>query len=121
LGNLDSGVEDLRPTLTSFANDGSGARVNAPGIYALVITAGDRRPVSDAGQIYFFGEDRTEISGPDGPGGRLPHMGWTGAGGSGVYRVDIAGATFVDVPTPGALGALALGTLGLAVRRRRVG
>lgn len=119
LGNLDSGFDDLRPTLSSFSNDGSGASVNAPGVYALAITAGGRRPISDAGLIYSFGEDRTEISGPDGPGGRLPHKGWTGQGGSGVYRVDIFGATFVDVPTPGALAALAMGSLAAGMRRRR--
>jgi hypothetical protein len=119
LGNLDSGFDDLRPTLTSFSNDGSGARVNQPGIYALAITAGGRRPVSDEGLIYSFGEDRTEISGPDGPGGRLPHKGWTGQGGSGVYRVDIFGATFVDVPTPGSAGLVALAAMGAGVRRRR--
>jgi hypothetical protein len=121
LGNLDSGFEDVRPTLTSFSNDGSGARVNEPGIYALAITAGGRRPVSDAGLIYFFGEDRTEISGPDGQGGRLPHKGWTGEGGAGVYRVDIFGATFVDVPTPGTVGLIAFAALSVGARRRRVG
>ena len=109
LGNLDSSVEDFRPILTSFATDDSGARVRNAGVYALAITANGRRPVSDGGAIFSFGEDRTEISGPDGIGGALPHVGWTGQGGSGIYNIAITGATFVDVPTPGvaSLGLIA--------------
>lgn len=118
LGNLDVGFDDNRPMLTSFSNDGSGARVLNPGVYGLAISLAGRRPVSENGQIFSFGEDSTEISGPDGPGGRLPHTDWIGQGGLGVYSVSITGATFVDVPTPG-VASLGLIALGAAAGRRR--
>ena len=125
-GNRPPGLEDAkgmmmlvdRSRLTSFSNDGSGARVLNPGVYALAISYGNRRPVSENGQIFSFGEDLTEISGPDGPGGFLPHNGWIGQGGAGVYSVGITGATFVDVPTPG-VASLGLIAVGVAAGRRR--
>jgi MYXO-CTERM domain-containing protein len=118
LGNLDSAPDDFRPGLSAFSNDGSGARVRNPGVYGLAISYGNRRPVSDNGLIFSFGEDNTEISGPDGPGGAFAHTGWIGQGGAGIYSIAITGATFVDVPTPG-VASLGLIALGVAAGRRR--
>jgi hypothetical protein len=118
LGNLDSSAEDFRPRLTFAATDGTGASVNNPGVYALVITSNGWRPTSGGGQIFSFGEDAGEISGPDGPGAARPHTGWTGTGTSGIYSVEIEGATFVDVPTPG-VASVGLVAIVAAARRRR--
>lgn len=118
LGNLDSDLEDFRPRLAAQATDGSGAQVSNPGVYALVITSNGRRPISGNGQIFSFGEDVGEISGPDGPGAARPHTGWTGQGLNGVYSIAIDGATFVDVPTPG-VASVGLVAIVAAARRRR--
>lgn len=118
LGNLDQHGETSYPTITSMATDDSGAQVNNAGIYALAISAGGRRPVSGRGEIFAF-QTPYEISGADGRGGLLSHIGWEGQGGSGRYVISVDGATFVDVPTPGVLALTGLGVAGLGLRRRR--
>ena len=71
LANL-SGDGEGAPVLGPNSNDGSLAAVNAPGIYAFAISGAGRTPISRGGEIFTF-QDPGETSGPDGPGGRLPH------------------------------------------------
>lgn len=101
----------------SLATDGSGAQVLTPGVYALAITSAGRAPVSLNGAI-FNQLTPTELSGPDGPGGINPLLGWDGPGTSGSYEVELEGIGYVDVPAPGTAAALTLAGL-LATRRRR--
>lgn len=98
------------------ANDGSGARIDKPGIYGLAICGLGRNPTA-AGKDIFNIINPTEISGPDGAGGDLAHDGWDGVGAVGRYRILVEGVGYVDVPAPGA--AAPLGLLALAALRRR--
>lgn len=117
LGNLDSTESDI-PFLGPQSNDGTGAQISLPGVYAVAISGAGRLPVSLGGEIFDF-RSPTEISGPDGPGGLNPHNGWIGDGEVGSYTVEIEGGGFYDVPGPGGLPVLALMALAGGRRRRR--
>ncbi len=78
LGNDDApGGESLQSLLLPNATDKSGAGVQSPGLYLIAISAFDNDPLSEGGEIYEQ-VDPTEISGPDGPGGTLSQISWTG-------------------------------------------
>ncbi|MHC5022968.1 MAG: hypothetical protein ACYTGG_03515, partial [Planctomycetota bacterium] len=89
-------------TIGNEANDGSGAMIDTPGLYYVAITTSAREPVSAGGPIFFFASS-TEISGPDGPGGDQPIIGWQdvpipeGAEGPdvpGLYTIALNGTEF---------------------------
>jgi hypothetical protein len=114
LGNRDFGA-GMFSRLTPIADDGSFA-LSIPGIYYIGLSGGDsNRPTSGSLQIFNF-VTSTELSGPDGPGGAGVHNGWTGAGESGVYFIELTGVSFV--PAPGA-AALLGASLIAGLRRRR--
>jgi len=105
------------PVLTQMATDGTFAAINNPGAYAIAIAGAGRYPVSVSGAIFFYASP-TEISGPDGPGGINPHIGWAGEGATGSYSIGVTGVGFYEAPAPGAGALLALAG-GFAARRRR--
>ena len=88
LANQSRDGESLDPILGPISNDDSGASVNAPGIYAFAISGAGRTPISARGQIFSF-DFGSETSGPDGPGGRLPLIGWDGIGQTGSYAIGV--------------------------------
>lgn len=106
------------PRVTAFATDDTGAQLKFPGIYAVAISGAGRVPISRSGPIFFFGNP-TEISGPDGQGGRNPHEGWTGDGLIGDYEIRTVGVSFYDTPAPGSGVTLTIGAVFAARRRRR--
>lgn len=112
----DNTLLGTNPELTPMANDGTGAALLLPGVYAIAISGAGRIPVSLNGAIFNFASS-TEISGPDGPGGLNPHLDWSGEGEIGGYKIDLVGVSFVDLPEPGAMALLALAA-GIARRRR---
>jgi hypothetical protein len=116
LGNLET-LDGVNAVLTSSSTDGTGAQITSPGVYALAITSSGRIPVSANGSIFNF-TTLGEISGADGPGGMLPHIGWTGEGSGGSYTMKVSGTTFVDVPAPSAAALLVGGLVTLGRRRR---
>lgn len=85
------GPSTIRPSAT----DGSGAEIKVPGLYYIAITGFNDDPVSIPGPI-FNQVERTEISGPDGVGGSSPHVEWTAEGHVGEYRIDLAGAEYIE-------------------------
>jgi hypothetical protein len=105
------------PFVGPFANDGTGAALKNPGVYAIAISGAGRQPVSVNGLIFNFFSP-TEISGPDGPGGINPHTGWSGEGQTGDYTITMTGVGFYNTPAPGS-GAVFLGAALVAAARRR--
>ncbi len=95
----------LLSLLIPVPTDGSPPLVE-PGLYYLAITRSNNDPCSDGGEIF----DQVvpiEISGPDGPGGKmmLPITGWTGDEGKflGDYLIALRGAEFAEPACPGDL------------------
>lgn len=89
-----------------------------PGMYMLAISGYNNDPLNAAGSAIWanspFGAERT----PDGPGAPGPVAGWSSTTGAiGTYDIILRGASFCEVPTPGALALLGMG--GLLVGRRR--
>ncbi|MDX2132703.1 MAG: hypothetical protein SFY69_11700 [Planctomycetota bacterium] len=118
LGNNDLMSDSFEAGIAMpVANDGTGAAVLNPGEYALCITTFDVRPVGLNGEIFDF-KSRTELSGPDGPGGLNPLSGWIGSGVGGTYQIDLDGVGYIDVPAPAGAALLGLGLLRSARRRR---
>lgn len=118
LGNLSGDGEGWNPSLSAISTDDSGASVNAPGVYAFAVSGEGRIPVSMHGALFSF-DWSGELSGPDGPGGNLPHTGWSGEGATGSYTISVEGATFVEVPAPGVMAVGGLALAGAGLRRRR--
>jgi hypothetical protein len=118
LANDNTSPSNLTPTLLPNATDGTFAGVHNPGVYAVAVAGAGRYPVSVSGAIFFYASS-TEISGPDGPGGINPHMGWEGPGSGGTYGIDVIGVGFYQTPAPGSAALLALGAGVFARRRRR--
>jgi len=118
LANDDQSATSNIPKLLSSATDSTGIFINSPGDYVLAIAGFGRVPVSATGPIFNLASP-TEISGPDGPGGFNPLIGWTGVGEQGNYIIGLEETDFPRTPTPGtALTVLgAMSALGL--RRRR--
>lgn len=106
--------------LLNAATDGSGAALTAAGDYYISVCGAGDIPVSAGGGIFNITAPG-EISGPDGPGGLLPHTAWQGVGETGTYTILLTGAAFV--PSPGAVAlflAAGLAAVGRAGRRRAV-
>lgn len=117
LANDDTSSRML-PFIGQFSTDGSGAQINLPGVYAIAISGTGRNPVAFNNNLLFNYTSSTEVSGPDGPGGFLPHAGWIGDGPTGDYMIDFTGAGFYDVPAPGAIGLLTISIFSMRRRRR---
>ncbi len=115
------GFEAGASLITRFSDDGSEAFIAEPGLYLLAITRFNNDPFSANGLI-FNQASRFEISGPDGVGGGGVIRGWTGEiggpDGGMEYRIRLEGATFGNLPVPGALSLLGLAAL-VGRRRRR--
>jgi hypothetical protein len=106
-----------QPLLLNSSNDGTNVVVDMPGLYYLAISGFNNDPVSLAGLI-FNQEGPNEISGPDGPGGALPHEDWTGTGETGNYTIFLQGVSFAVAPEPASLTLMLAGFVLLARRRR---
>ncbi|MBC7833557.1 MAG: hypothetical protein H7Y88_00470 [Phycisphaerales bacterium] len=117
LANDDRALDDMRPRVLPVATDGTSVVLDLPGDYLIAISGRGYNPISATGLIFDL-MNPTEISGADGPGSLNRHIGWSGEGGGGDYQIELTGAEFPTVPTP-AGGAVALGGLVLALRRRR--
>jgi hypothetical protein len=104
LGNDEIPLAPAGPSrLQPPATDGTGQVIPGPGLYLIAITGFNNDPTSAGGAI-FNQALRTEVSGPDGPGGAQPHTAWTGDGATGEYVVHLTGAAFVH---PAAVPAIA--------------
>lgn len=99
------------------ATDGTGAMVVTPGLYYIAISGGPQRDPVSAGGLIFNQSSVTEVSGPDGPGGTQPIVGWTGAGITNVqYEMTLCGVDpMPSIPTLSQWGLITLtALLGLA-------
>lgn len=96
LANDDESASSTLSRIGNTATDGSGAMVINPGTYYLAISGGPGRDPISAGGLIFNQALLTEVSGPDGPGGGSPMIGWTGPGISGpgvIYEIFLCGST----------------------------
>ena len=127
VGNNDHpGTGSFQSLLTPIPDDGLPGVV-AAGLYYIAITRFNNVPQSDDPDDPAVPLDiftlamTTEISGPDGPGGKFSFFEWSGDDGlfMGDYRIALRGVEFAKVPAPGVLSILALGALGFGRRRRR--
>jgi hypothetical protein len=114
----DNTPTSVAPLLLPNATDGTQAAIRNPGVYAIAISASGRYPVSVSGAIFYYASP-TEISGPDGPGGINPHIGWDGPGAGGNYTINVTGVGFYAVPGPGTVSAFAVAASLISRRRRR--
>ncbi len=96
LANLDSATFSPHPLLLPFANDGTGAQLEGPGLYLLAISGRPSVPGNANGPIFQFGSP-TENSGPDGNGGSMPINLWSGPGETGRYEIGLVGV--VTIPS----------------------
>ncbi len=96
LGNDDDPAFGVTSILESSSNDGSGAAVIEPGLYYLGISGFDHDPNSD-GSAIFDQSSATEISGPDGAGGRGVVTDWSAGGGQGSYTIFLEGVEYPAV------------------------
>ncbi|MCE7974725.1 MAG: PEP-CTERM sorting domain-containing protein [Leptolyngbya sp. PLA1] len=96
----------------------TGAFVPGPGLYILAVSAYDTDPVNAAGAALWLDTPFAVERAPDGPGAATPVAGWTAGPDLAPYRISLTGATYCEVPAPGALALLGLGGL-VAARRRR--
>jgi hypothetical protein len=101
LGNDDAVLGEPDALLTGVSDDGSGAKIEDPGLYYIAISVSGWDPGSAGGAI-FVTDLADEISGPDGPGGPFAHTLWAGDPGpifgDGRYTIDLDAVTFADVP-----------------------
>lgn len=116
LANDDANEKTTAPMLTSMATDGTMAMIQSPGDYLIAVAGKGRQPISATGEIFSF-DSSTEVSGADGPGGFNAHIGWTGDGQIGRYRVEMESTEFPEIPAAPALAPLVLA--GLMRRRSR--
>ena len=117
LASDDAGAGDFNPFMGNTSNDGTNIEVAIPGLYYLAISGFDNDPVSLSG-LMFNQALPLEISGPDGPGGMLPHDDWTGLGEVGSYQIRLTGVSFI-VPEPSVAALMFVGMIALVRRRGR--
>lgn len=84
------------------ATDGTGQGIPGRGTYYLAISAFDTDPFSQNGEALFNQQLRTEISGPDGPGGLSPVRQWGTSALQGSYLIGLTGVAFPPDPVPAA-------------------
>ena len=96
VANLDATAGTTDPLLLPDANDGTGAIIDAPGLYLLAISGFPSFPRSINGPIFEF-DLFQETSGPDGNGGSQPIIGWNGPGQFGQYEIALTGAELIPV------------------------
>ncbi len=97
----------------------TGQFVSGPGLYYLAISTYNMDPSSAGGLIWNSSPFNVERA-PDGPGAGSPLLSWgTGGATAGAYTIFLSGASFCEVPAPGALALLGLGGIAAAGRRRR--
>lgn len=116
LANDNENSDSILPQILPAATDSTGVLLTTPGNYLLAVAGAGRVPVSRTGAIFNFASP-TEISGPDGPGGLSPLLGWTGDGPTGDYTLTIDQGAFPTIPSPGSVALLA--AVGAASLRRR--
>ena len=91
--------ESILSLLIPLPTDGSPPLVDA-GLYFIAISRFNNVPNNPGGEIFFFDPMMpTEISGPDGAGGKMPISGWTGDNGGqfeGTYRIALRGVEFAE-------------------------
>ncbi|HEY3246089.1 MAG TPA: hypothetical protein VGM03_22325 [Phycisphaerae bacterium] len=111
--------------LLPMANDNSGAMITGPGCFYLAVSGHANVPVS-AGGVIFNQNSATEISGPDGPGGGLTHLGWSGPGAVGHYTVElmaVSGPPCANIPAVDDVGlgvlVILVAMAGIILIRRR--
>ena len=107
LANDDASAVDPGAMLGPMSDDGTGIALMTPGLYYLAITGGGGSGVPDPGRFpvamglpIFELIDPTEISGPDGPGGKDVLDGWMGEGETGSYDIALEGVIFIEPPCP---------------------
>lgn len=101
--------------IVPMATDGT-FTLTTPGFYVIGVAAAGNIPTSAGGPI-FAKSNSLEVSGPDGPGGAMPHTGWITNEVNGRYVIELTGTAYV--PAPGAGAAMLLATLAGSRRRRR--
>ncbi len=103
---------------TGLQSTVTGAFVPGPGLYILAVSPYDADALDGAGAALWldtpFGTERA----PDGPGAGGPVMAWSAGPTLIPYSISLTGATYCEVPAPGALALMGLGGL-VAARRRR--
>ncbi len=110
LANDDESPAEDESTLPNASNDGTGIIITTPGTYFLAIARKGDLPTANGLPIFQFASP-TEVSGPDGPGGGLPHEAWTqtGIGDVGSYTICLQGVVSVpNIPTTSEWGLIAL-------------
>lgn len=120
LGNDDNSIAgpNGESGFFNFSTDGSGDAILDNGIYFLAISGAGNVPLNAMGDPIFNFATPGEVSGADGSSGPPELFGWSGAGAIGEYTIQLTGASYFDVPAPGAAGLFALAGL-TASRRRR--
>jgi hypothetical protein len=83
--------------------------VHEAGFYYLAISAFDTDPFSPEGERLFNQQERTEISGPDGPGGSRPVASWGTSEQGGSYLITLSGVEFPpEIPATSTWGIVTL-------------
>lgn len=120
LGNDNAPITgSFQSLLVPLPTDGTPTLLVDPGLYFIAITRAvspvNNNPISPAGLIFNLASP-TEISGPDGPGGSDPIIGWSGDEGmfNGLYSIALRGAAFAESSCPWDLdGSGSVGTADL--------
>lgn len=113
LANDDVGPGELASHIHLPDDDGFFPTLPAAGLYYLAITGADNDPLSAAGAI-FDQVTTTEVSGPDGVGGAMPIIGWSGPtdpAAFGDYVIEVA-------PEPASFVLFASAAAAMAIWRR---
>lgn len=109
LANDDGAVGQSGSRLLSAATDQTAKTIPGPGFYYLAISAFDTDPFSIDGEAIFNQQLRTEISGPDGPGGDRPVASWGTSSQGGTYLIAVTGVEFPpEIPATSTWGFVAL-------------
>ena len=109
LANDDAVVGQTGSRIAPPATDATNQVIPGPGVYYLAISAFDADPLSGTGELIFSQEARTEVSGPDGPGGSLTVRNWGTSPQGGMYLIGMTGVKFPPDLVP------AVSTWGMAI------